>query len=359
MNSKLFVDTFPLPLESPENIDKIVLDAYFGAQKFYFLKAAIELKIFDELLEKKTVEEISSKLKIDYVLTELILKALYKMNLLIFDEGTNSYKNTIASENYLKTDTDYSKVYSIIASLKNIERWTNLSETLKNECKNELVEGSFFPEIIKRMANDCKCWELQKTVEYISKLPEFKSAKKLLDVAGGHGLYAIGLSLINENLNAHVFDLPDVTVETNKFIEKYGAKNVETISGNFFKDEFNKDYDVIFSSYNPGGKNPEIAKKIYDSLKTGGIFVTKQAFPNESTKLSDILNNIEWNFNNFSNVKKGVSRYTFKGDLSFENYILYLKELGFEIIDVKNLSEVTEFSEDIYPNNIIIAKKIN
>lgn len=360
LNDEKYRNSFPLPAESPEKIDKIMLDTYFGAQKFYLLKTAIELKIFDYLSDSKTSKDLSSILDLDPVLTELMLKALYELGIISIasKNGETHYINTFASDNYLKMDSVYSKSPSISASFESIDKWANLSEIM-NGSKNEVMENAFFPEIIKRMANDCKCWELQKTVEYISKFSEFKSAKKLLDVAGGHGLYAISLGMLNENLNAFVFDLPDVTIETKKFIEKYDAKNVDTIAGNFFKDDFGEDFDIIFSSYNPGGKNPKVAKKVYNSLNTGGLFITKQAFPKLTKNMPDTLNNMEWNFNSFNSTGKGSIRYTFETDLTFEEYISYLEKLGFEVLETKPVYELTEFKEEMFPNIIIVAKKIN
>ena len=95
---------------------------------------------------------------------------------------------------------------------------------------------------------------MQKVLNYISKYEEFKNAKKLLDLAGVHGLYAIGFSMLNKNLKCYVFDLPNVIEETKKFIKKYNAKNVFTIAEDFYKDDIGKGYDIIFCSYNPGGK---------------------------------------------------------------------------------------------------------
>uniref|UniRef100_A9AAD5 O-methyltransferase n=1 Tax=Methanococcus maripaludis (strain C6 / ATCC BAA-1332) TaxID=444158 RepID=A9AAD5_METM6 len=360
LTTEKYQNSFPLPDESPEKIDKIMIESYFGAQKFYLLKTALELKIFDYLSDSKTSEELSSSLDLDPVLTELMLKSLYELGIISIasKNGETHYINTDGTDNYLKTDSKYSKSPSISASFNGIGRWVNLSEIM-NGSKSEIMETVFFPEIIKRMANDTKAWELQKTVEYVAKFSEFKSAKTLLDVAGGHGLYGISLGMLNENLDVFVFDLPEVTVETKKFIEKYDAKNVDTIAGNFFTDEFGENYDVIFSSYNPGGKNPKIAEKVYRALKLGGIFVTKQAFPRLSVQsTSDNLNNMEWNFNSFNSTGKGIVRYTFDTDLTFEEYVSYLEELGFEILETKPVYELIEFNEEIFPNNIIVAKKI-
>jgi len=55
--------------------------------------------------------------------------------------------------------------------------------------------------------------------------------------------------------------------------------SMRTIPGNFYTDDFVGSYDIIFSSYNPGGKNPQITKKVYNSLNLDGLFLNKQYFP--------------------------------------------------------------------------------
>ncbi|MBA2861143.1 methyltransferase dimerization domain-containing protein [Methanococcus maripaludis] len=359
MTTKNYQNSFPLPDESPEKIDKIMSETYFGAQKFYLLTTALELKIFDYLTEAKTSEELSSILDLDPVLTELMLKSLYELGIISVasKNGKTHYINTTASDTYLKMDSTYSKSISISASFKSIGMWVNLSEMMKSS-KQNVVENVFFPELIKIMANDCKVWELQKTVEYIYKFPEFKTAKKLLDIAGGHGLYAISLGMLNENLDGFVFDIPPVTFETKKFIEKYNAKNVNTIPGNLFTDNIGENYDVVFNSYNPGGKNPKVAEKIYNSLNMGGLYIIKQIYQKETHDVEDTLNNMEWNFNSFNGNGKGTLRYTFEQDLDFEGYLSHLETLGFEILETKSVSEISDFDEELTPSIITVAKKI-
>lgn len=150
LNAEKYQNSFPLPAESPEKIDKIMLDTYFGAQKFYLLKTAIELKIFDYLSDSKTSKDLSSILDLDPVLTELMLKALYELGIISIasKNGETHYINTFASDNYLKMDSSYSKSPSISASFESIDKWANLSEIMRGS-KNEVMENAFFPEIIK------------------------------------------------------------------------------------------------------------------------------------------------------------------------------------------------------------------
>ncbi len=132
--------------------------------------------------------------------------------------------------------------------------------------------SKFFAEIvIHSLAQNALLGELQRTVKIVSEFEEFKNAKKLLDLGGGHGLYAMAFTALNEKLKAYVFDLPHVVEKTKEYIRKFSADRVDVIAGDFFVDSIVSKYDVVFSSYNPGGKKAELIPKIYASLNKNGL----------------------------------------------------------------------------------------
>ena len=64
---------------------------------------------------------------------------------------------------------------------------------------------------------------------------------------------------------------------------------------------------------------------------------------------------MEWNFSKMKGLKKGMVRFTFKGDLDLDSYLKYLKELGFEILDTVSIQQLLGFG---CPSaKMIIAKK--
>ncbi|EHP87566.1 methyltransferase [Methanotorris formicicus] len=337
------------PNENPEKVLKLFDEVYLKARIFYLLKTAIDLNLFGYLSSFKTAEELAEILDADLILMEYMLKILNDLGLIDSKVvgGRVYYKNAEITNIYLKKDSNYSIINPIYSYFENIKNWENLSDILKNKDNYQNTDvNSFFPKVVRRMADECKCWELQKVLSYIAKYGEFKNAKKLLDLGGGHGLYAIGFSMLNKNLKCYVFDLPNVVEETKKFIEKYNAKNVFTITGDFYKDDIGKGYDIIFTSYNPGGKNPKIAEKVYNSLNEGGLFINKQFFPDKEEGIEDYLNNMEWNFSKPEGLNKGRIRYTFEEDLNLNDYLEYLKNLGFKILEVTDMPELLGLDEN-------------
>lgn len=345
------------PEESPERLLNLIDESYSKARILCLLKVAIHLDLFDCLENFKSAQELSSLLEIDVTLTEHLLKVFGELDLLEDkNEGdTDYYKNKEITNIYLRKNSECNIIHSLQYYFDDVKNWENLESILKNQQNFHSDIHAFFPDVINRMADECKCWELPRVLKEISQYKEFKDARKLLDLAGGHGLYAIGFSMLNNDLKSYVFDLAPVVEETDKFIKRYKAKTVFTIAGNFYKDDIGMDYDVIFTSYNPGGKNPQMAKKVYAALREGGLFIDKQFFLKEGNGLDDYLNNMEWNFSKPKGLRKGVVRFTFKGDLDFDNYLKYLEELGFEILDTVNMQQLLGFG---CPSaRMIIAKK--
>jgi len=331
------------PKADGKKLMKLIEEGMRGFRTLTVLMTAVELRLFDALEKPKGVEELSRELGCDERLLEIFCRALCSLNLL--READGKYFNSEIAEEFLKETSFYSQRTFIMENLReNFENWMKLKEILKSGAlKKDSQE--FFPERVHSLAQNALLGELQKTVEIVSSLEEFRRARKLLDLGGGHGLYAIAFTAVNEELEAHVFDLPSVLEVTKGYIKRFRTERVKIIPGNFFKDNLGRDYDVVFSSYNPGGKRLELIPKIYSALKERGIYINRQIFPERA----DPLLNLEWNLWGLESVKKGEKPYTFEGDLNLQEYLAELENSGFEILDVLRMKEETF---------MIIAKKV-
>ncbi len=315
-----------------------------GIRKFYTLVAAIDLELFELLKKPRRSKEIAEKLNCNEKLINLLCKTLCDLGFL--RKTKNGYVNTGIANAFLVKDSPYSQVTYIKNKTKSLNLWLNLAEIIKKGPIKLDSEFFFSKRAIHSLAQASLLGEVQKTVKIVSKLPEFQMAKKLLDLGGGHGLYAIAFASINPKLNAYVFDLPGVIEWTKKYVEIFKAKRVHVIPGNFFTDDLGNNYDIIFSSYNPGGKKGELIPKIHSSLKAGGLYINKQIFPNKDVSLLDL----EWNLWSFG-MKKGKRAYTFEGDLTLKEYVKRLKEVGFKVLKIINFNRK-------WMTKMIIAKKI-
>jgi len=105
--------------------------------------------------------------------------------------------------------------------------------------------------------------------------------RQLFDVGGGPGTYAIHLVKRYPGLRAIVFDLPATVEIAKEVIAEFGMSDlITTRSGDYFKDDFGQDNDVVLLSAILHSMSPERSKlllsKAYDSLVSGGEVVVHE-----------------------------------------------------------------------------------
>lgn len=99
--------------------------------------------------------------------------------------------------------------------------------------------------------------------------------QRLLDLGGGSGAYSIQATAANPGLRAVVFDLPPVAEVAREFIAANGAaERVEAMAGDFTRDAFPTDCDVVVMASNLPIYNEEtiqlVVRKAHDALLPGG-----------------------------------------------------------------------------------------
>ncbi|HIH95766.1 TPA: SAM-dependent methyltransferase [Methanosarcina acetivorans] len=347
-------------METPDvDVDRLVKtmeNSTRGLKEYRLLVTALELEVFEALKTPLRAGELAEKMGLDRVLVPHFCEALVRLGLLDMveevaeEEGTEKegegkagkstvfprYVNSELTATYLLKESPFSQHQYLSEMSRNAALWTRLPELMK---KGPVVvdKGPFFWGIISCMAENTRCGLLQEAVSTVMESVDLGKVRKLLDMGGGHGLYSIAFAKMNEQLEAFVFDLPPVTIKTKQYIEKYGASNVDVIPGDFFKDELGTGYDMIFSSFNPGGKAPELIPKIASALNEGGFFVTLQV-PDENTE-ADPLFSLDWNLWIFEDTKKGGTGYCFENSVPFNEYIGMLGDYGLEVFRTLDLKE--------------------
>ena len=213
---------------------------------FRTIHVAVQNGLFDILDEPKTPDEISRELGINARLACKICDALCNLGLL--ERTGDAYKNTELSSLYLKGDSPISQLSVIEGLNEEFKVWNRLNKALRGD-QTQIDEELFFEARIPSLASEMLCGELQRTVRIIADLPEFKRARRLLDLGGGHGLYAIAFTKLNRRLRAYVFDLPRVLKHTLRYIELFKAERVKVIPGDLFRDDIGSGYDIICLLY--------------------------------------------------------------------------------------------------------------
>ncbi len=281
-----------------------------GVRLYYALAGALELGLFDRLRSPMTAVALAAELGTRPDETALLCESLAIHGLLAF-QG------------------------------RHVERWRDLARLLREGPELMPREEFFRHTVIPSMAEHARCGLLQQVAGIVGGLPGFAEAESLLDLGGGHGLYAIALCQMNPRLRATVFDLPAVTETTRDFIDRYGADRVSVVAGDFNTDPLPGPVDIVFSSSNPGGKDPALIPKIAGALKPGGLFLNKQGIDSAET---DPLLDLEWNLWTFDGVKKQRSRYSFSHSVPLAGYHRALEANGLSVLTVIPVDGTSEMT---------------
>ncbi len=265
-----------------------------GFQISQVLNTALSFDIFSKLEGQKTVDEISRILETNPFLTKKFLNVLVSLGLL--SKIGEKYVKTQLSEIFLVKDSPFYQGNLVNLVIKNYQEWTRLSEFLKDGIKQKSAEaskGAFDKRFILAMAEANLRGPLYRVAGAVSSLTDFKTARKLLDLGGGHGLYAIALTQENPQLKGVVFDLPPVVEVAKEFIKEYQIEDrVGVMAGDYMKDDIGNGYDIIFVShtfYKPKKAVLPLLKKIHVALNPGGMVILNHWVVNEDGIASETV----------------------------------------------------------------------
>jgi hypothetical protein len=321
-----------------------------GMRALAIVLASQELGIFNFCQKPRVIRELARSTGTDETLLAYLCDALVSLRLLEKDGET--IRNTHATSLFLTDDSPYSQVHYIRELGRHFkDLWVPLPDIVRNGPVRYEQEQFYRDYSLPAMADNAVSGRLQATVRAISSLPGFSGFKTMIDLGGGHGLYAIALTALNPALEARVFDLPMVIPATEAYIARYGADRVRAVPGNFFTDDFGKGYDLILSSSNPSGKSSELLPVIAAALNDGGYFVNVQS-PGGLAKNS--LQVLEWELWTFPDIDKAKGGFTKEQQFMTEEYRSAMEAQGLFIVVSENIRDV--YKKDAWVR-LVIARK--
>ena len=292
---KRLVDVVPAVENRIEQLRELV-DGFELGQIFL---TSLEFDIFTELQRPKGADDLASRLGLHAGLTEKLLDVLVGMGLLTRD--AQMYRTALPVAPFLVKDSPYFGRY-LNPRPRIRESMANLAAHLRNGPGefSEAERHTFKRDDLDWMARLSLLGRLQGTVTQVSALPEFRQARRMIDLGGGHGLFALAFAQENPNLEVVVFDKPDVVEVARTTIDQYDlAGRVTARSGDYLKDDFGKDYDIVFEACSFGGDDLDsrsFFQKIASALVAGGLLI-RLTFTLDDDKTRPLLP-LLWAFKN-------------------------------------------------------------
>lgn len=263
---------------SIKNTEEFLREIAMGFERSQIFLTAFELRIFTKLKIPETSKKLSMEMGLHPEIITRFLDVLTAMKLLC--KKGEYYQTAPEMAPFLVEGEPYFSRYLESAS-KEREIWMNIKKALVEGSlsKKEKEKFSYNLDSLEWTAKDCARGRLQKTLKIVCALPEFKSARSLIDLGGGHGLFAIGFAQENPSLEVIVYDQPEIIDLACEYIEKYSMQDrVRVLSGDYHQEDFGNGYDIVFEALSLEGGEREaknLYRKVADALNPGGIFITQ------------------------------------------------------------------------------------
>jgi len=255
----------------------------FGAVAFRIVISGVRLGVFDSLQSGPTTAgELARRIGADERGITMLLDTLAALGY-VTHKG-DQYANTAMSAKWLVRNSPSSIAagFDYWAALLT-ERWGDLEQTLRRgQPSVNLYE---WIEHQPAVSNDFQAWMIAAARlvadEIVGKLPVPATARRLLDIGGGHGMYSIALCRRHPALTATIFDSPQALRAAQATIAAAGlGERVAGHVGDFLHDDLGNGYDVallfnIVHGFTPE-QNSELLRSVAAALQPGALVVVAE-----------------------------------------------------------------------------------
>ncbi|WP_028324747.1 methyltransferase [Desulfatirhabdium butyrativorans] len=250
-----------------------ISDAYW---KTCTLHAAVKLDIFTIIGSEKLAEtEVAKRLQADERATGMLLNALCAMELLKKIDG--NYENTLLSTTFLSRNSPRYVGYIIQHHQHLVASWNQLDIAIKTG--RPVRTRSLFSDPEVREAFLMGMFNIaMNTAPHVIPQIDLGGRKRLLDLGGGPGTWAIHFCLKYPEMTAAVYDLPGTKPFAVRTIERFGlSERIQFLGGSYLDDPIPGMFDLIWLSQILHGEGPDacslIIQKAADALSPGGMIL--------------------------------------------------------------------------------------
>jgi len=234
---------------------------------------AVELDLFSAIGHGATAAEVARRLAADLRGTGCLLHALAALGLL--EKRGESFHNGPVAACFLCAGAPDDRRAALMHTAALWHRWSALTECVRTGRpadrgpRDEMDTEAF---IAAMHANST-----QRAPALIAAL-ELSGVRRVLDVGGGSGGYAIALARALPLARIEVLDLADVVPLTARYVAAAGvADRVTTRTGDLNADDFGADYDLVLISaichMNGPAGNADLIRRAARALDIGGRVV--------------------------------------------------------------------------------------
>jgi ubiquinone/menaquinone biosynthesis C-methylase UbiE len=250
------------------------------------IMAGVSLGIFDALDEKPDdADGLARRLRLDARGTDILLVALHAMEYV--EERGGTYRNSPAVEKYLLPDSPQT-VRAYVADF-NRDMWDEFSRI-----EDAVRTGEAETSGLHQREPDDPYWErymrglfdlTRLAGDDVARMIPVRNPKRMLDLAGGHGGYAIAMCRRHADLTVTIAELEGAARIGREIVREQGmADRIEYVVGDMFTTDLGHGYDVATAfqivHHFDEDVNVELLTRARETLREGGtIAVLEQERP--------------------------------------------------------------------------------
>lgn len=240
------------------------------------LHAGVKLDLFSHA---GTLPELAQATASDARGLEMLLNALTALGLL--DKEGEHYAPTAFATEYLARSSPRYLGYIIMHHHHLMAGWSRLDEAVRSGAP---LRGrvSHDADATERESFEMGMFNLAMQIapRIVAKV-DLRDKRRLLDLGGGPGSYAIHFCQANPQLTATVYDLPSTRPFAEKTIGAFGLSGRITFAaGDFISDDVPSGFDVAWLSHILHGEGPEgcavILQRAVAALQPGGMLLVQE-----------------------------------------------------------------------------------
>ncbi len=260
---------------------------------------------------------------------EHLLNALAGMGLLAKEDGV--FHNTKVGARYLASPSPDNAREGLIHMVHLWPRWSTLTECVRVGTSVLAREDNEADEDWTRAFIAAMDRNAAERMPHVVRAVDLAGVRRMLDLGGGSGAYAIGFARATTDLQVEILDLAEVVPLTEKYIAAAGlSSRIRAHAGNLRTDVFGESFDLIWVSaichMLDAQENRDLFKRCHNALAPHGRLVVQDFIlaPDKTTPRSAALFAL-----NMLVGTKGGSSY------SVDEYAAWMREADFQ--DVKQV----------------------
>jgi SAM-dependent methyltransferase len=247
------------------------------------LTVGLELGVFDHLDEFRDLSELSAAMGSHPGNTELFLDALAAIGVVEKKEGR--YRNTEQTMRFLmRRSPVYLGDLLLMITHRCADSLGDLSKLVLGGPRRDPVDDGSSEATWAEAARVSAAWVAggvgQTMAAVLADLSEFPRFQKMLDLGGGHGMFALYFMAAHPSMTGVVFDRPAVVAAAEEFIREYAAQDRLSVqAGDYLHDDIGTGYDLVWacSTLNFARHDLDtLIGKVFAALNPGGVFASFQ-----------------------------------------------------------------------------------